>query len=157
MAHAPYAPEPRRGMSTGAKVGLGCLGITAVFAIGGVGCMAVVASTTSSNDEPEDAAAADVDGGGDEENAEEEEDTGTTIGNGIHLVGDDIPAGSYRTDGPDEDDIMPMCYWARLSGTSGEFEEIIANDNLEGPGVMTVDESDVALELSGGCDWTLEE
>ncbi|QVQ54792.1 hypothetical protein J4H86_09500 [Spiractinospora alimapuensis] len=140
-------------MSTGAKLGIGCLGITAVLAIGGVGCMAVVASTASDPDETVDAADADT---GDE--AEEtEEDTGTTVGNGIHLVDDDIPAGTYQTDGPDEDDILPMCYWARLSGTSGELEEIIANDNLEGPGVVTIEESDVALELSGGCDWTLDE
>lgn len=73
------------------------------------------------------------------------------------MIIDDIPAGTYQTSGPDEDDILPMCYWARLSETGGELEEIIANDNIEDPGVVTIEESDVALELSGGRDWTLEE
>lgn len=36
-----------------------------------------------------------------------------TLRNGINLVGTDVQPGSYRSD-------MADCYWARLSGTSGD-------------------------------------
>ncbi|MDS1271589.1 hypothetical protein RIF23_14940 [Lipingzhangella sp. LS1_29] len=166
MSHGNHPPQ-QSGMSTGAKVGIGCLGVLMLGGLGMAGCMAVVATTADDAlddaEEAIDEAAGGngSDNGGDgDDNGEDngdEEDDGTIVGNGTHLIGDDIPAGTYHTDGPDEDSVMPHCYWARLSGTSGELDDIIANDNLEGSGVVTVEESDVALELSGGCDWELEE
>lgn len=155
MSHS--NPPQRSGMSTGVKVGLGCLGVLMLGGFGIAGCMAVVA--TSVDEELGEVAEDGVDNGDEDEgdNGEESEEDDDIVGNGTHLVDDDIPAGTYHTDGPDEDDITPHCYWARLSGTSGELDDVIANDNIEGSSVVTVEESDVALELSGGCDWELED
>ncbi|WP_017612141.1 hypothetical protein [Nocardiopsis salina] len=160
------APAPKQGMSTGAKIAAFGCGIPAVLLVLLIGCGAVL--TAGGDDVAEDttteAAEADSDGdGGTEENAPEEEapeeeapeDDGVVVGDGIHRIGDDIPAGDYTTAGPEADAIVPSCYYARLSGTSGEFDEIIANNNTEGAATVTVDESDAALELSGGCEWEL--
>lgn len=73
---------------------------------------------------------------------------GTIPGSGIFLVGEDIEPGTYRGDGS-----SGTCYWARLSGTSGDFDELIANGLPEGPTVVTIAESDVAFETQGCADW----
>ena len=57
---------------------------------------------------------------------EKEIEENTIPGSGIYLVGDDIKPGTYRSEGS-------RCYWARLSGTSGELEHIIANENVGVP------------------------
>jgi hypothetical protein len=66
---------------------------------------------------------------------------------GTYLVGKDIKPGTYRAHADD------LCYWARLSGTSGDFDDIIADG--EGPGQLTVTikSSDKALETDGCGDW----
>ncbi|MFF2774566.1 hypothetical protein ACFVU3_06625 [Streptomyces sp. NPDC058052] len=56
-------------------------------------------------------------------------------GDGEYLVGEDIRAGTYKTTGPDG---SFGCYWARLKDASGEFDAIIANNNLQGPGRVTL-------------------
>ncbi len=68
-----------------------------------------------------------------------------TIKNGINIVGTDIQPGTYRSDGEN-------CYWARLSGTNGTFDDIIANSN--GPTVVTISSSDVAFESRYCAPWT---
>lgn len=73
---------------------------------------------------------------------------GTIPGTGIYLVGDDIQPGTYRGDGSSE-----YCYWARLLGTSGSLDDIIANGNPGGPTVVTISESDVAFETTECADW----
>lgn len=80
---------------------------------------------------------------------EQEVAENTIPGSGIYLVGEDIKPGTYRSDGA-------RCYWARLSGTSGEFEHIIANDNVEGTAYVTIAESDVAFETSRCGEWKLQ-
>lgn len=71
----------------------------------------------------------------------------TIPGSGVYLVGEDIQPGTYRSE-------SSGCYWARLSGTSGEFSEIIANDNVEGTAYVTIAATDVAFETSRCGDWT---
>lgn len=179
----PGAPvPPKQGMSTGKKIGGGCggcLGLLLVLFMF-AGCVSVLSSDTSSGQggdaavreeatEPEEDASEAEDDQAEEEPQEEEAEeaaeepepepepeTSATIGNGIHQVGNDIEPGTYSTDGPDPDDLFPFCYYARLSGLSGELDDIIANNNIEGPGTVVVAEGDVALELSGGCEWTLQ-
>lgn len=68
-----------------------------------------------------------------------------SIKDGISLVGVDIQPGTYRSDKAD-------CYWARLSGTGGGFEDIIANSN--GATVVTIDSSDNAFESRRCAPWT---
>lgn len=152
------APAPKQGMSTGAKIAAFGCGIPALLFVLLIGCGVVltaggedVAEDTNTEAESGDVAEAD------DEGAEEEapEDDGVVISDGIHRVGEDIEPGDYTTAGPEADSIVPMCYYARLSGTSGEFDEIIANNNLEGSGTVTVAEGDAALELTGGCEWEL--
>lgn len=70
---------------------------------------------------------------------------------GTYLVGDQIQPGTYSTTGTNG----LTCYWERLSGTSGEFDDLIANGVGEGPMVVTVSESDVAFSTSGCQPWTL--
>lgn len=81
--------------------------------------------------------------------AEHEIEENTIPGSGVYLVGEDIKPGTYRSDGS-------QCYWARLSGTSGEFEHIIANDNVEGTAYVTIAASDVAFETSRCGEWKLQ-
>lgn len=70
---------------------------------------------------------------------------------GIYRVGEDIQPGTYVTQVANG----WGCYWARLSGTSGSFDEIITNGNVtEGQAIVTILESDVAFETSGCGEWT---
>ncbi|NLV79529.1 MAG: hypothetical protein GXY65_09350 [Rhodococcus sp.] len=72
----------------------------------------------------------------------------STFGNGIHLVGRDINPGTYQAPGGS------MCYWERLSGTSGEFSDLIANDLPSGTAVVTISGSDVAFKSDDCGTWT---
>lgn len=75
------------------------------------------------------------------------EGAATIDGDGTYLVGADIEPGTYRSAGTD------TCYWARLSGTSGNFEEIIANNFGAGQQVVTIDPSDAAFETTMCGSW----
>lgn len=77
----------------------------------------------------------------------EEEAEASTFGNGVHVVGDDVEAGTWRNDGGSN------CYWARLSGLSGDFDELLANDLPDGPTTVEIRSSDVAFESSGCAEW----
>lgn len=67
------------------------------------------------------------------------------IKNGVNLVGTDVQPGTYRSVNAD-------CYWARLSGTSGSFDDIITNS--VGATVVTISSSDVAFESRSCAPWT---
>ncbi|KKD09954.1 hypothetical protein TN53_00185 [Streptomyces sp. WM6386] len=56
-------------------------------------------------------------------------------GEGEYLVGEDIKPGTYKTAGPEG---QFGCYWERAKDASGEFGSIIANNNLKGPGRVTL-------------------
>lgn len=73
----------------------------------------------------------------------------TTFGDGTHVVGTDVRAGTYRTRAD-----SGGCYWARLSGFGGTLGEIIANDFGVGPQVVTVAPGDVGFESSRCGTWT---
>ncbi|MFC9789146.1 hypothetical protein [Rhodococcus sp. NPDC127528] len=73
----------------------------------------------------------------------------TIKGDGIFLVGKDINPGTYRNSG------TSGCYWQRSSGTSGDFDEILANGNENGPAVVTIRASDVAFTARRCGTWTL--
>jgi hypothetical protein len=77
-------------------------------------------------------------------------DTGGTIGDGTHHVGEDMKAGRWKTTGPTTG--MP-CYWARLKNDSGDFQAIITNGTPTGPASLSV-KSGEFVEFSGGCVWT---
>jgi hypothetical protein len=45
-------------------------------------------------------------------------------------------------------------HWERLSGLSRELDDIIANENTDGPAVVTVAPNDVAFKTHGCGEWT---
>ena len=62
------------------------------------------------------------------------------------LVGQDILPGIYA--GLAGTDPFGSCYWARLKGASGSFDEIIANDNPIGQFYLEVLATDAYLETA---------
>lgn len=77
-----------------------------------------------------------------DEKAAKKEAANSFAGSGVHLVGTDIKPGTYRS----KDN--SSCYWARLSGVSGSFDEILANDNVTGDTVVEILPSDYAFEAN---------
>jgi len=71
----------------------------------------------------------------------------------MYRVGIDIAAGTYRTAGPKPGGIG-LCYWERESDLSGGFNSIIANDNPQGQGVVTISASDKGFKTTGCQTWT---
>jgi hypothetical protein len=72
-----------------------------------------------------------------------------TFGAGSEVIGTDIKAGTYRTRRN-----SGGCYFARLKDFSGNLSAIIANDNTDGPVVVTILKTDKGFE-SNSCDtWT---
>ena len=74
----------------------------------------------------------------------------TSFGPGTYEVGTEIEPGKYKTPGPEGS--FPLCYWARLRNTNGDFDSIITNGNAQGPTTITISTSDAAFETS--CTWT---
>jgi len=72
-----------------------------------------------------------------------------TFGDGKFVIGQDIGPGTYRAANPSQG-----CYWERLSGFSGEFGDIIANNFTAAPDVVTIAPSDVGFSSEGCGTWT---
>ncbi len=73
-----------------------------------------------------------------------------SFGSGVQLVGQDVQPGVYATPGADSFG----CYFERLSGLSGELDDIIANGNSEGPVIVEILPTDVAFSSSGCERWS---
>jgi len=73
-----------------------------------------------------------------------------SFGNGTHIVGTDIKAGTYRSSG------KSTCYWARQKGFGGQLDDIIANGN-NSPEIVTIAVSDAAFQTSGCGQWVAVE
>ena len=71
------------------------------------------------------------------------------FGEGVYIVGVDILPGTYRNAG------TASCYWARLSGFSGSLDDIIANSNVDGPAVVTIQATDTGFESTRCGTWAL--
>jgi hypothetical protein len=63
-------------------------------------------------------------------------------------VNRDIPAGTYRVSNAQD------CYWARVSGFSGDIDEILANDIASGTVTVTVEPTDFGFTSQGCGQWT---
>ena len=75
---------------------------------------------------------------------------GVSFGDGTHRIGADIPAGRYRTTTLGE-----FCSWRRLSGFSGEFEDIIAIELPQGVSALVdISPSDAGFQSDGCGAWT---
>jgi hypothetical protein len=71
------------------------------------------------------------------------------FGAGTQLVGTDVQPGRYTSEGG------TTCYWERLSGLSGTFEEIIVNATVEGQAIVEIVAGDAAFSSSGCGRWTV--
>jgi hypothetical protein len=70
-----------------------------------------------------------------------------TITDGLWKVGEEVAPGTYRSGGGGN------CYWARLSGFSGDLDDIITN-GIGKNQTVTIVASDVGFESSGCGTWT---
>lgn len=68
-------------------------------------------------------------------------------GSGTFLVGEDVEPGVYRTLGSRD------CWWERLAGLSGEYNDVIATGVSDGPVYVTISETDVAFHTDQCADW----
>ncbi len=71
----------------------------------------------------------------------------TSFGDGTHVVGTDIVAGTYKATP------SSTCYWARLSSTEDEGD-VIANHFAEGPTTVTIKKGDAAFVSQRCGQWT---
>lgn len=76
----------------------------------------------------------------------------TSFTNGTYEVGTDIAVGKHKTPGPGSTDIMDSCC-EEVGDGSGSLTGISQNDNLTGPGVVTLEKGKV-FKAAGGCTWT---
>lgn len=72
---------------------------------------------------------------------------------GTYRIPADMKPGRYQTRGPA--DVDGFCYWERLSGFSGDGDEIIANGNPSGQGIVTIKKTDKGFGTSGCQAWRL--
>jgi hypothetical protein len=61
-----------------------------------------------------------------------------------------LPAGTYRT----TSSTLDFCYWERLSGLSGEYEEVIAYEVTDVRTIVTIEAGDYAFASSSCGTWT---
>ena len=73
----------------------------------------------------------------------------------MYQVGTDIQPGIYA--GLAGTDVLDSCYWARLSGASGDFSDLISNENASGQFYVEVQPTDkyfkVDCEVTPLNDW----
>lgn len=74
----------------------------------------------------------------------------TQFTDGLQLVGTDIPAGNYRTDGQGDGSNSTGCYYAILNST--DTSDIGDNNVFDGPTRVTL-RAGKYFESSGGCTW----
>lgn len=72
----------------------------------------------------------------------------SSFGDGTFLVGSEILAGTYKTSND-----VGRCYYERLSGLTGSFDDIIANGNPKGPAIIEILPTDKAFKSSGCGTW----
>jgi hypothetical protein len=67
---------------------------------------------------------------------------------GTFIVGTDIAPGRWRTENTDG------CYWARLSGFSGDLDDILANDIHDGTHIVDIAPGDAGFQTKRCGTWT---
>jgi hypothetical protein len=71
------------------------------------------------------------------------------FGGGEYIVGTDVAPGTWRSSGGTN------CYWERLSGFGGTFDQIIANGLSNTPSVVTISATDRGFHATEDCGtWT---
>lgn len=88
-----------------------------------------------------------VEGCGDWYQLEERPELLEAIPPGAWAVEFHIAPGRYRAEGGD------ACYWERLSGFSGEVDDVIANDLPTGQPIVDIDDDDAGFRSAGCGTW----
>jgi len=70
------------------------------------------------------------------------------FGEGMYFVGKDVAPGTWQSNGGG------VCYWARLSGFSGQLRDIKDNDLRAGPTVVTIEPGDQGFYSRRCGTWT---
>jgi len=83
------------------------------------------------------------------EKESELEDQEPNFGDGTYQVGTDIQPGTYRTR-----EGSSGCYYERLSGFSGEFDDILANGNSDAPAIIAIKPTDAGFHSNDCGTWT---
>ncbi len=84
-----------------------------------------------------------------EKKPQEQEDQEPNFSDGTFQVGTDIKPGTYRTR-----EGSSGCYYERLSGFSGEFDDILANGNANAPAIITIKPTDAGFTSQDCGTWT---
>lgn len=69
------------------------------------------------------------------------------FGDGTYQVGSEVAPGRYQATE------VESCYWERLAGLGGDFDDLIANRLVTGQAIVEVDPTDVAFSSSGCGRW----
>ncbi|MFF6778448.1 hypothetical protein ACFY8W_33555 [Streptomyces sp. NPDC012637] len=77
---------------------------------------------------------------------------GAIPGDGTFFVGAEVKPGTYRSEGPSDPD-SPYCSWARLKGTTGNADDLLAADGSKGQVTVTILASDKAFKTTGCKPW----
>jgi hypothetical protein len=75
-------------------------------------------------------------------------DPSAPFGQGTYVIGVDVAPGMWRSSGG------TTCYWQRMSGFSGSFSEIIANENAGESTIVTIGATDKAFTSTRCGTWT---
>ena len=162
---SPQTGSPQGGSGWGRKALTGCLG-----AVGVLFLLIVIGTALSGGDET----AAGGEGGDAQQNQGEaiqdsDRDQGDSgeaqqaapedepepenqkpnFGDGTYQVGTDIQPGTYRTR-----EGSSGCYYERLSGFSGEFDDILANGNADAPAIIAIKPTDAGFTSQDCGTWT---
>ena len=82
------------------------------------------------------------------------QEAATSFGNGSYEVGVDIAPGLYQSTGPIPEETFCTFYRMRVAGGSLDFDNVIDEQFLEGPGLANILPSDGGF-VSDGCQpWT---
>lgn len=155
----PPQQQPRRGMSTGAIIGM-------VVAIVAVLCVGAAVAFTLVPTPKENPPAADGNAGTPAPYDTSQPTAGatsaapagpkTSFGDGTWEIGaaaGQVAPGKYKSTVPAN---SWGCYWERLSGTGGSFDEIITNGNAEKntPVIVTIAAADKAFKSEDCGTWS---
>jgi len=72
----------------------------------------------------------------------------TSFKDGTYIVGTDVEPGTYRSTGGSG------CYYARVSGFTGDLGTILANNNTDDPAVVEIAPTDAGFESKRCGPWT---
>lgn len=84
-----------------------------------------------------------------QEEPQQEEQNTPGFGDGTYQVGTDIKPETYRTR-----EGSSGCYYERLKGFSGEFDDILANGNTNAPAIIEIKPTDAGFTSQGCGTWT---